>query len=133
MNPNAFILLAVLGALLLAGCVSTTTSATKPVLSELTVEELRQQLGKKDFFLVDVHIPEQAHIPGTDAFIPFDAIESRLGELPADKSAKIVLYCRTGRMSKIAGAKLASLGYNNVSYVTGGKTAWDQVFGKEDG
>ncbi len=128
-----FAVFVVLGVVLLTGCVSTRTSAAKPALSELTVDELRQQLGKKDFFLVDVHIPEQAHISGTDAFIPFDAIESRLGELPADKSAKIVLYCRTDRMSRIAGEKLVGLGYTQVSYVAGGKTAWGQVFGKEAG
>src|SRR3990167_3356131 len=65
----------------------------------MTVDELNQQLKNKDFALVDVHIPEQKHINGTDAFIPYDDIENQLDKLPKDKDAKIVLYCRTGRMS----------------------------------
>jgi len=114
---------------LLAGCVA---GEGKPAagrgetgLKTLSVEELRQGLENKDFFLVDVHVPEQEHFPQTDAFIPYDAIESNLGSLPKDKNAKIVLYCRTDRMSGIAGEKLVRLGYTNVYHVVGGKVAWD--------
>jgi rhodanese-related sulfurtransferase len=52
-------------------------------------------LDKKDFFLVDTHIPEQEHIEQTDAFIPYNEIENYLEKLPKDKDSKIVLYCRS--------------------------------------
>lgn len=90
----------------------------------ITVDELNQQLKNKDFALIDVHIPEQKHINGTDAFIPYDDIENKLDKLPSDKNAKIVLYCRTGRMSEIAAEKLAEKGYTNVYNVVGGKVEW---------
>ncbi len=90
----------------------------------MTVDELNQQLKNKDFVLVDVHIPEQNHINGTDAFIPYDEIENQLDKLPQDKDAKIVLYCRTGRMSEIAAQKLAEKGYSNVYNVVGGMVEW---------
>ena len=90
----------------------------------MTVNELNQQLKNKDFALVDVHIPEQKHINGTDAFIPYDDIENQLDKLPQDKEAKIVLYCRTGRMSQIAAEKLAERGYTNVYNVVGGIVEW---------
>ena len=55
----------------------------------MTVDELNQQLKSKDFALVDVHIPEQKHINGTDAFIPYDDIENQLDKLPQGKEAKL--------------------------------------------
>ncbi len=90
----------------------------------MTVDELNEQLKNKDFVLVDVHIPEQKHINGTNAFIPFDDIENQLDKLPNDKNSKIVLYCRTGRMSEIAAEKLAQRGYTNVYNVVGGIVEW---------
>jgi len=90
----------------------------------MTVDELNQQLKSKDFALVDVHIPEQKHINGTDAFIPYDDIENQLDKLPQGKEAKIVLYCKTGRMSQIAAEKLAERGYTNVYNVVGGIVEW---------
>src|SRR3989338_3798702 len=93
----------------------------------ITVEEFDEQLKNKDFFLVDVHTPEQEHINGTDLFIPYDQIIQRISELPQDKDAKIVLYCRSGRMSEIAGEKLAEKGYTNIYNVLGGKKTYDNL------
>lgn len=71
-------------------------------------------------FLVDVHVPEQTHIPGTDKFIPFDEIAENLAQLPADKNTNILIYCRSGTMSKIAAQKILELGYSNVYDLKGG-------------
>ncbi|MBI3397602.1 DUF1573 domain-containing protein [Candidatus Woesebacteria bacterium] len=71
-------------------------------------------------FLLDVHIPEQTHIPGTDAFIPYNEISLNLNRLPKDKSTPILVYCRTGRMSEEASKEIAGLGYTNVYDLAGG-------------
>src|SRR3989344_2898635 len=92
----------------------------------MTTDELNEQLKNNDFTLIDVHIPEQEHIKGTDTFIPYDEIENQLAKLPSGKDAKIVLYCRTGRMSEITAQKLAEKGYTNVYNVVGGKVEWDK-------
>ena len=122
--------LIVLGIILvfLLGCANTTyrgKSITKlGNYKNMTIDELNEQLKNKDFTLIDVHIPEQKHINGTDAFIPYDKIENQLDKLPSDKNSKIVLYCRTGRMSEIAAEKLAEKGYTNVYNVVGGIVEW---------
>jgi rhodanese-related sulfurtransferase len=71
-------------------------------------------------FLLDVHIPEQTHIPGTDAFIPYNEIAQNIDKLPQDKSTPILVYCRSGSMSKTASEEIAKLGYINVYDLEGG-------------
>lgn len=81
-------------------------------------------LGTKDFFLANVHVPYEGEIEATDAFVPFDQVQTRLTEFPQEKEAKIVLYCRSGSMSAIAARALVEAGYTNVYNLDGGFRAW---------
>lgn len=94
---------------------------------EIHADELLARMESKDFFLLDVHIPEQDHIEGTDAFIPFTDVEDRLSELPSDKNEEIVVYCRSGSMSQVAAQTLIDNGYENVSFLEGGKNEYDEL------
>ena len=93
----------------------------------LTAVELHTMLKDKDFVFVNVHIPFAGNIADTDLSIPYDQIEENLSQLPSDKNAKIVLYCRSGRMSQIAAEKLVSLGYTNIWDLKGGMVDWEQA------
>lgn len=84
---------------------------------------LDAMLANKDFTLIDVHTPEQRHIPKTDYFIPFNDIDAMVSVLP-DKDEKIVLYCRSGGMSKIVANKLTERGYSDVFDLTNGLNEW---------
>ncbi len=93
----------------------------------ITAHELNAMLANKDFIFVNVHIPFAGNIAGTDKSVPYDEIDRKLSELPADKNAKIVLYCRSGRMSAIAAETLVKLGYTNLWNLDGGMEAWQQT------
>ncbi|HYN44825.1 MAG TPA: rhodanese-like domain-containing protein, partial [Candidatus Limnocylindrales bacterium] len=77
-------------------------------------EQLWIILQKKDFVLINVHIPYEGELPQTDMFIPYKAIDQNIDRLPQDKTAKVVLYCMSGRMSAIASETMVNLGYTNV-------------------
>ena len=91
----------------------------------ITPEELSSVLAKENSIFVDVHIPKQEHIPETNLFIPYNEISDNLNKLPSEKDAPIVLYCRSGGMSRAAAYVLAEHGYTNVYDLVGGKNAYD--------
>lgn len=86
--------------------------------------ELEAMLEDKDFLFVDVHTPEQEHIPETDFMVPHNQVEKIASALDNKKDAKVVLYCRSGSMSKIAAQELAGMGYTNVYELIGGMHDW---------
>jgi rhodanese-related sulfurtransferase len=92
--------------------------------TDISPDELNTMLEHKDFFMVDVHIPHEGLLPQVDARIPYDQITEQLDKLPADKTAKIVLTCKGGGMSKTAAVALADLGYTHVYNLAGGFVAW---------
>jgi rhodanese-related sulfurtransferase len=104
--------------------VGTRVAAPGGAYTNVTASVLKQMLEHKDFFFVNVHIPYQGEIAGTDTFIPFDKVEQQLSWLPAKKDAKIVLYCMSGRMSTIAAETLVRLGYTNLWNLQDGMVAW---------
>jgi rhodanese-related sulfurtransferase len=110
----------------LAGESVTTTGGS---YRNVTADELNAMLKNKDFVFVNVHIPFAGNITGTDLSIAYDQITdpANLSLLPTDKNAKIVLYCRSGRMSAIAAGKLVSLGYTNVWNLASGMVDWENA------
>lgn len=95
--------------------------------TDVNADGLATMLENKDFPLINVHIPYEGEIPDTDLFIPYDEVEANLEQLPPDKAAKLVLYCRSGGMSAITARILVALGYSNVWNLDGGMIAWKQA------
>src|SRR5215207_3929664 len=117
--------------ILLAACQSKaitgeTINTSSGPYKNVTSKELNTLLKEKDFVLVNVHIPFAGNIVGTDLSIAYDQIEQNLSQLPADKNAKIVLYCRSGHMSQIAAEKLVALGYTHIWNLNGGMVDWEK-------
>lgn len=125
----------ILGVTLLAGCSSgngdtnksSETKASAGSVTLLAPADYQSAVAGKNVFVVNVHVPYEGEIEGTDAFIPFDKVEEHAGELPADKSAPLYIYCRSGRMSAEATPDLQRLGYTNIVDLKGGMQAWEEA------
>jgi phage shock protein E len=92
--------------------------------TNVTPDRLAQMLTHKDFTFVNVKTPYVGEIDGTDLYIPYDQLSARASELPASKSSRILVYCRTGVESAQAAQTLLGLGYTNVWNLDGGMNAW---------
>ena len=106
------------------GGVGTPITAPGGIYRQIGPTTLKTMLAQKDFTFVNVHIPYEGEIAQTDAHVPYDQIAQQIARLPAERNAKIVLYCRTGPMSRIAAETLVRLGYTNVWDLAGGFEAW---------
>lgn len=93
--------------------------------TDIGPDELAEMLEDKDFVLINTHIPYEGEIERTDLFLPFDRAEELIDRLPEDTSAKIVVYCRSDRMSRIAAEAWAEAGYTDLYNLDGGFVAWE--------
>ncbi|HJN77129.1 MAG TPA: rhodanese-like domain-containing protein [Myxococcota bacterium] len=98
-----------------------------PELIQLTPQEFHDATQGVDVVLVDVHIPEQTHIEGTDALVPYNEILDHLDEFPEDRSEPIYLYCRSGHMVNPASRDLFDEGYTTIYNLDGGTIAWEEA------
>lgn len=113
----------------LAACQGKSADVDGSTYHNINAEELDSMLKNKDFVFVNVHIPFEGNIADTDLSIPYEQISepANLAQLPVDKNAKIVLYCRSGRMSAIAAEELVKLGYTNLWNLKGGMLEWERA------
>ncbi|MGZ6314868.1 MAG: rhodanese-like domain-containing protein [Candidatus Limnocylindrales bacterium] len=116
-----------------AGSAPTGSASTQPGMvvqgngghwTNIGPNQLADMLGHKDFTLLNVKTPYMGEIDGTDLYIPFDQLKARTAELPADKGARVLVYCRSGVQSAQAAQTLLDLGYTNVWNLDGGMNAW---------
>jgi len=85
--------------------------------------EFATAISKPGTAVINVHVPFEGEIPGTDRHIPFDQVERRRAALPPP-SRPLAIYCRTGPMSATAARALARLGYREITELRGGMRAW---------
>lgn len=81
-------------------------------------------MAEPDRVTINVHVPFAGEISTTDRMVPYDQIGEKTNALPTDLNTPLAIYCRTGRMSAIAGQTLTGLGYTDVVELEGGMDAW---------
>ena len=102
------------------------TAAPAPVTGaeRVTPAEFATVVADEDVVTVNVHVPDEGTILGTDAAIPFGRIAMDVDGLPQERSTQLAVYCRTGSMSAEAVQELLGLGYTDVVELRGGMEAW---------
>lgn len=96
------------------GCASDGSSVTYEQISEAEAKALMD--SESGYIIIDARTQEeydQGHIPGAILIPEYEIADRAEKELP-DKDQLILVYCRSGRRSKIAAEELIKLGYTNV-------------------
>jgi len=109
---------------------------TKPFGGRMTPENAKALLAsEEDITLLDVRTAEEfagGHIPGA-TLLPYDAITATsAAKIIPSKSAKVIVYCRSGRRSAIAAQTLQDLGYESVADL-GGIMSWPYEIVRQEG
>ena len=111
------LILILLAVLLLAACGQDKENDQEAVYVNITAEEAKQIMDSEEgYIILDVRTQEeydQGHIPGA-IVISHDEIEEKAEEVLTDKKQMILVYCRSGRRSKLAAEALVELGYTNI-------------------
>ena len=114
MKKLVFLLLAVL---LLTACGQDKENDQGAVYMNITAEEAKQIMDSEEgYIILDVRTQEeydQGHIPGATQ-ISHEEIAEKAEDVLTDKNQLILVYCRSGRRSKIAAEALVELGYTNI-------------------
>ena len=87
------------------------------VYVNITAEEAKQIMDSEEgYIILDVRTQEeydQGHIPGA-ILIPDNEVKVTAEDVLTDKDQLILVYCRSGRRSKLAAEALVELGYTNI-------------------
>ena len=89
----------------------------KTMYEQITPEEAKKIMDSgEEYIILDTREQDEfdeGHIPGA-ILISYTEIENKAEEILPDKDVQILVYCRSGRRSKIASESLDKLGYTNV-------------------
>ena len=114
MKKLIFLLLAVM---MLTACGQDKENDQGAVYMNITAEEAKQIMDTEEgYIILDVRTQEEydeGHIPGAIVISHEEIAEKAEGVL-TDKNQLILVYCRSGRRSKLAAEALVELGYTNI-------------------
>jgi sulfur-carrier protein adenylyltransferase/sulfurtransferase len=105
-----------------------TGAQTKSVVEEIEPFEAAQEIEGGDVVLVDTREPhefQEARIEG-GKLVPPGLLADEIASAAPDKSARTILYCRSGNRSYKAAEQLEALGYTNVASMAGGILLWQE-------
>lgn len=135
-----FILAIIIAVLLLGACVqkrtangsttkldtNQTTALPTGTYKKISAAEAKALIDGGNVIILDVRTPEefdQGHIKDA-VLLPDYEIGAKAATVLADKEAKILIYCRTGRRSALAAKELIVMGYTDVLDFGGLVTDW---------
>ena len=86
-------------------------------MMNITAQEAKEIMDTQEgYVILDTRTQEeydQGHIPGA-VLLPYDEVLQKAETILTDKNQLILVYCRSGRRSKLAANDLVKLGYTNI-------------------
>ena len=114
MKKLILIILAMLG---LTACGQDTENVQEAVYVNITAQQAKEIMDTQDgYIILDTRTQaeyDESHIPGA-ILIPYDEILEKAEDVLTDKNQLVLVYCRSGRRSKLAAQDLVKLGYTNI-------------------
>jgi rhodanese-related sulfurtransferase len=102
---------------MLAACGQNKEIKQEAAYVNITAQEAKELMdSREDYIILDTRTREEydeSRIPGA-ILIPHDEILEKAEDVLADKDQLILVYCRSGRRSKLAAEDLVTLGYTNI-------------------
>ena len=115
-----------LAVMLLAACGQTNENSQEAVYLNITPQEAKEIMDTQEgYVILDTRTQEEydtGHIPGA-IVLPYDEVLQKAEGILTDKNQLILVYCRSGRRSKLAAEDLVKLGYTNIREF-GGISDW---------
>jgi molybdopterin/thiamine biosynthesis adenylyltransferase/rhodanese-related sulfurtransferase len=105
-----------------------TEARTKQQIEEIEPFEAAQEIEGGDVVLIDTREPHEyteAHLEG-GKLVPPGLLADEIAAAAPDKSARTILYCRSGNRSYKAAEQMQALGYEDVASMAGGILAWQE-------
>ena len=110
-------LILILLVLLMTACGQEKENKQEAVYMNITAQEAKEIMDTQTgYVILDTRTQEEfdeGHIPGA-ILIPYDEVLKKAEGILTDKDQLILVYCRSGRRSKLAAADLVTLGYTNI-------------------
>ena len=109
--------LLILAMMLLTGCGQDKEMEQEAVNMNITAQQAKELMDNREgYIILDTRTQEEyeeSRIPGA-ILIPYDEVTEKAESILTDKDQLILVYCRSGRRSKIAADALVALGYTNI-------------------
>jgi molybdopterin/thiamine biosynthesis adenylyltransferase/rhodanese-related sulfurtransferase len=98
------------------------------VVEEIEPFEAAQEIEGGDVVLIDTREPheyQEAHLEN-GKLVPPGLLGDEIATAAPDKSARTIIYCRSGNRSYKAAEQMERLGYTDVASMAGGILAWQE-------
>ena len=109
--------LIILAMAFLTACGQDKESKQEAAYMNITAKQAKEIIDTREgYVILDTRTREEydeSHIPGA-ILIPHDQILVKAESVLTDKEQLILVYCRSGRRSKLAAKDLVKLGYTNI-------------------
>ena len=126
MKSNKILLLTLLAFFAFTGISLAQSADSAMVVSVETFEKMSKK--KKKTVILDVRTPEEVaegHLAGAKNIdVQDELFQQNIEQL--DKNKTYLLYCRSGKRTAVAGAKMKAAGFKKVYMLDGGITSWKE-------